>query len=183
MPTDPTRKETTRRLRGLQSRLYAAGSVGTHAVRYLKKHRVRISLRFQSAGARWTIDRRIELNPRYAPESGLSAYGLSLVIHEVRHLQQGPLTALSVYGELDAWQVQFGFLNQQSVEIPGSESQKAAIEQLLALPGGWNRDGLRTARRLMREYGGRAYRIDLLPLYPIHREIAFLITRHVPGQS
>jgi hypothetical protein len=97
-------------------------------------------------------------------------------------LQQGIFTALSVYGELDAWRAQFGFLNELSVEVPGSESQRASIRQLLALPFGWERGVLSTARRLMREYGGRAYRADLLPLYPVHREIAYVITGRVPGR-
>ena len=53
----------------------------------------------------------------------------------------------------------------------------------LRLPLGWDRAVLSTARDLMREYAGRAYRVDLLPLYPLHRELAYVLTRRVPGQA
>jgi hypothetical protein len=165
----------------LETALESAGAVGAATADYIREHRVRIGFRPQSAGARWTIDRRIELHPRHAPDLALSPYGLSLVVHEVRHLQQGAITALSVYGELDAWQVQFGFLRQMSVEVPGTETHRAAVGELLALDLGWDRSVLTRARRLMREYGGKAYRVDLLPLYPVHREIAYLLSRRRPN--
>jgi hypothetical protein len=180
--TEARLKETSGWLQGLESALENTGARGAETARYLRDYSVRIVLRQQSAGARWTIDRRIEIHPRYAQGPGISPYGLSLVIHEVRHLQQGLCTALSVYGEMDAWRVQFGFLSELSVEVPGSESQRASIRQLLALPFGCDRVDLSTARRLMRDYGGRAYRVDLLPLYPVRWEIAYLITGRVPAR-
>ena len=65
---------------------------------------------------------------------------------------------------------------------PGSDGQRAVIQRLLALPFGWDRNVLAAARSLMREYAGKAYRVDLLPLYPLDREVAYVLTRRVPGQ-
>jgi hypothetical protein len=181
------RAETTSReqvlwVSALKSALEATGELGAEAGRYLRDHRIRIGVRPQSAGARWTIDRRIEIHPKYARDLAISPYAMSLVIHEVRHLQQGPLTALSVYGELDAWQVQFAFLRGLPAPTPGSETQRALVQLLLGLPLGWDRHTLSTARGIMREYAGRAYRVDLLPLYPIHQEVTYAVTRRPPSQ-
>ena len=46
-----------------------------------------------------------------------------------------------------------------------------AIEEMLSLPLGWDRAVLRPARELMQEYAGKGYRADLLPLYPLGKEI------------
>ena len=105
------------------------------------------------------------------------------MIHEVRHLRQGPLVALSVYGELDAWRAQFAFLRGLSVPAPGSDYQRDRIRLLLALPLGWDRNVLSTARQLMRDYAGKAYRVDLLPLYPFHRELIYALIGRVPDQA
>jgi hypothetical protein len=174
--------EHARWVSALVSALEDTGDLGCEAVRYLRDHRVRIGVRPQSAGARWTIDRRIEIHPRYARDLAISPYPLSLLVHEVRHLEQGPLTALSVYGELDAWRAQFGFLRGLSVPPPGTDSQRALVQQLLATPLGWDRQLLSAARRIMREYAGRAYRVDLLPLYPLHHEVTYAFTRRAPGK-
>src|SRR5512137_256708 len=78
-------------------------------VEYLRSHRTKIGFSRQSAstGAIWFIDGNIYLNSRYynlqtAPDD---PHLLSLMVHEVRHLQQGFFTAMSVYGELEAWQL------------------------------------------------------------------------------
>lgn len=181
MQASASRGQGAPSLNGLEAALRQTDAMGIAAADYLREHGTRIGFRTQSAGARWTIDRRIELHPRYAGELALSPYGLSLVVHEVRHLQQGAITALSVYGELDAWQIQFGFLRNMSVDVPGAERHRAAVSKLLSLLQGWDRVVLSEARRLMREYGGNAYRVDLLPLYPIHREVAYLLTRRAPS--
>ncbi len=172
--SDVAGNQTRRWIESIPTALERTGVHGAEAARYLREHRIRIRLRKQSAGARWTIDRRIEIHPQYVRDALVSPYALSLVIHEVYHLRQGPLTALSVYGELEAWRVQFRYLRDLEVPPPGSVHQRELIDQLLALPPGWKRLALSTARRLMRGYGGKAYRIDLLPLYPIHYELAYV---------
>ena len=102
-------------------------------------------------------------------------YAMSLVVHEVRHLQQGWLVALSILGELEAWQLQFRYL--QSIRAGKGEhgTVSPAIGELLDLPLSWDRTVLRRARALMRAYGGRKYRADLLPLYPLHKEVLYLV--------
>ena len=167
----------------LLANLDRSGGVGHEAVSYLQEHGIPVGVRAQSAGARWTPWKRIEIHPRYAQAPGGTPYALSLVVHEVRHLQQGWMTALSVYGELDAWQWQFRFLKS----LPGRHEEAAdgdrLIPKLLALPLGWDRAVLRAARDLMRAYAGKSYRVDLLPLYPAHRELAFLLTGLVPRSA
>ncbi|HSR19441.1 MAG TPA: hypothetical protein VLL49_00870 [Anaerolineales bacterium] len=167
-------------LERLQAALEHSGADGQAAIRYIRSRQIQLRIRQQPGGARWTLWRRIEIHPRYLQDSPGAPYVMSLVVHEVRHLQQGPVSALSVYGELDAWRVQFNFLRQVRAEFPGTPAQRGALEQLLALTMDWDRGRLVTARQLMREYGGSRYRVDLLPLYPLPYELAYLLTGRPP---
>ncbi len=143
------------------------------ALDYMRRHRTRLGVHQQPTGARWTVDRRIELHPRYLQSAPHDPYAISLIIHEVRHLQQGPLVALSVYGELEAWQLQFAFLKGILGYFHSDPHRNEMIEELMSQPLGPDRNVLQHARELIQGYAGKQYRIDLLPLYPLHREIAF----------
>jgi hypothetical protein len=87
-------------------------------------------------------------------------------------LQQGLFTALSVYGELDAWQLEFGIYHRIKGRYPHT-----AIAELMTLPLKYDRAVLKKAVQLMQAYAGKGYRIDLLPLYPLGREIRYWFTR------
>jgi hypothetical protein len=152
------------------------GEEGQAAVEFLRSRRTRIG--FQqvrpNVGAFWTVFGNIRLNSRYynyeTPFDNLRIK--TLIIHEARHLQQGLMTALSVYGELDAWQLEFGIYHRIKGNYP-----HAAIAELMQLPLGYDRAALREAARLMQVYAGKGYRSDLLPLFPWPREISYWITR------
>ena len=47
----------------------------------------------------------------------------------------------------------------------------------MALPLGYDRHVLREAACLMQAYAGKGYRVDLLPLFPLPREIKYWVTR------
>src|SRR5512145_2710859 len=91
-------------------------------VEYLRSHRTKIGFSRQSAstGAIWFIDGNIYLNSRYynLQTTPNNPQLLSLVVHEVRHLQQGVFTALSVYGELEAWQLGFRVYQNLTGQLP-----------------------------------------------------------------
>jgi len=169
-------------VRQLLVNLDRAGTVGHATACYVHEKGIHVDIRRQSSGARWSIWRRIDLHPRYAA-SPADAYGLSLMVHEVRHLQQGWIIALSVYGELDAWQHQFKFLRSLLGELWEAREGDGVISELLSLPAGWDRAVLRRARGLMRSYGGPHYRIGLLPLYPLHLELLFRVSGRRPRDS
>jgi len=78
------------------------------------------------------------------------------------------VTALSVYGELDAWQLEFGIYHRVQGKYP-----HPVIAELMTLPLKQERGVLKKAAALMQAYAGKGYRVDLLPLYPLNRE-----TRH-----
>jgi hypothetical protein len=90
-------------------------------------------------------------------------------------LQQGFFTALSVYGELDAWQLEWNVYHRIHKRYP-----HPAIEELMSLPLGWDRDVLRKAVQLMQAYAGKGYRADLLPYYPMGKEIAYRLFKKIP---
>ena len=73
---------------------------GREAVEYVRAQKIRVGLRWarKSVGAFWTLEGRVFLNSvHYTQESALeNPRAWTLFVHEVRHLQQGMLTALSI---------------------------------------------------------------------------------------
>jgi hypothetical protein len=155
------------------------GPEGQVTVTYLKSRgtKIRFKETKPSIGAWWTLARNINLNSRYySYENSLSNTRVfTLIIHEVRHLQQGFFTALSVYGELDAWQLEWSIYYRKHGRYP-----KASVEELMSLPLGWDREVLRRAVELMQDYATENYRVDLLPYYPLGKEIAYRLFRKIP---
>ena len=152
------------------------GEEGRAAVAFLQKRRVKVGfMRVRpNVGAFWTVFGNIRLNSiYYTYETPLDELRIkTLIIHEARHLQQGLITALSVYGELDAWQLEFGIYHRIKGKYP-----HPVIAELMKLPLGYDRSVLKEAARLMQAYAGKGYRVDLLPLFPLPREIKYWITR------
>jgi hypothetical protein len=84
-----------------------------------------------------------------------------LIAHEAKHLEQGFDVALSVYGELEAWQV------QNKVLIGLGESLTDRQGDLDGVQLNFDIDNLLKAENLMGKYNpGYAWRIKLAPLRP-----------------
>ncbi len=163
----------------VSEKLENAGPEGAQAIEYIHKRKIKIGFKKQSAStaAMWDIDGNIYLNPKYYNEKDTSdPYMLSLIAHEAWHLRQGPVVALSVYGELEAWQLGFRIYQQLT-----NRMLHPAILQLMDLKLCYERPILKRAAELMQEYSGKGYRIDLLPLYPLHKEIVWFFTRKTPA--
>jgi hypothetical protein len=158
------------------------GDEGRATVAYLRSQGTKIAFKQNksSIGAWWTITKRINLNSLYySYEKSLNDTRVfTLIIHEVRHLQQGFFTALSVYGELDAWQLEWSLYHRLHGRYPHQ-----AIEELMSLPLGWDRDVLRRAVELMQAYATKSYRADLLPYYPLGKEIAYRLFKRIPESA
>ncbi len=154
----------------------AMGEEGRVAVEFLRKRRTKIGFKRvrPSIGAYWTVFGNIRLNSQYYTyETPLDDLRIkTLVIHEARHLQQGMVIALSVYGELDAWQLEFGVYYRVKGGYP-----HPAVAELMTLPLGYDRSVLKKAAHLMQIYAGKGYRIDLLPLFPLDKEIKYWMTK------
>src|SRR5687768_3114655 len=152
------------------------GEEGRVAVNFLRARRTKIGFKHvrPNIGAFWTPFGNIRLNSQYYTyETPLDDLRIkTLIIHEARHLQQGLIIALSVYGELDAWQLEFAVYHR----IKGSYPHPA-IAELMTLPLGYDRALLKKAARLMQTYAGKGYRADLLPLYPLDMEIRYWVLR------
>jgi hypothetical protein len=151
---------------------------GREAADYIRAYKTHIGMRRarKSVGAFWTLTKSAYLNTRhYSQEASLtSPHAWTLLIHEVRHLQQGTVTAFSIYGELDAWQYQFRVLKK----LTGKPLSPLA-EEILSLPLNMDRKNLQRARQLMTQFAGKSYGANLLPLYPIHKEIKYWVMRRI----
>ena len=160
----------------LLERVCEVGEEGQAAMEFVRKSRTRIGFKRvrPNVGAFWTIFGNIHLNSIYynydTPLDDLRVK--TLIIHEVRHLQQGLATALSVYGELDAWQLEFRVYHRLKGKYP-----HPAIAELMTLPLELDRTTLKKAAALMQAYAGKGYRVDLLPLFPIGKEIRYWVLR------
>jgi hypothetical protein len=152
------------------------GEEGRLAVEFLRARRTKIGFKQvrPSVGAFWTVFGTIQLNARYYTyETPIDDLRIkTLIIHEARHLQQGLVTALSVYGELDAWQLEFSIYHRIKGSYPHT-----AVAELMSLPLGYDRIVLRKAAHLMQVYAGTGYRVDLLPLFPLPRELRYWMSR------
>jgi hypothetical protein len=152
------------------------GEEGRAAVEFLHIHKTKIGFKRvrPNVGAFWTVFGNINLNSLYytyeTPFDDLRIK--TLVIHEVRHLQQGIMTALSVYGELDAWQLEFGIYHRIKGAYPHT-----VIAELMSLPLEFDRAVLKKAAQLMQVYAGKGYRVDLLPLFPWKKELRYWMSR------
>lgn len=160
----------------LLDRVAELGEEGEAAMQYIRTHKTQIGFKRvrPNIGAFWTVFGNIRLNSRYYTyDTTMDDLRLrTLIIHEARHLQQGVITALSVYGELDAWQLEFGIYHRLKGNYP-----HAAITELMTLPLAYDRDILRKAASLMQVYAGKGYRADLLPLFPAGREARYWALR------
>lgn len=160
----------------LLDRVCEIGDEGQAAMQYVRTHKTRIGFKKvrPNVGAFWTVFGNIRLNSLYySYDTAMDDLRIkTLIIHEVRHLQQGLPTALSVYGELDAWQLEFGIYHRIKGRYPHS-----AIAELMTLPLEYDRDVMKKAVQLMQAYAGKGYRADLLPLFPWGPEIRYWIFR------
>jgi predicted SprT family Zn-dependent metalloprotease len=161
-------------LDGLLARLPSTGEAGEAAHRYLSDHRVRVSVCKQPTGARWTIFHSLEVNPMYA-DGKSDSYVLSLLVHETHHLRQGLYKALSVQGELEAWQIQFAYIKALAKKYSPNPQAEIVIAELMTLSPS-NREHLKRARELMQKFAGKEYKIYYLPLFPLGSEIWFRLT-------
>ena len=169
-------------LNSLYANLESFGEEGSAAVAYLRARRTKVAIKQakKNIGAWWTVFGNINLNSLYySYDNSLDETRVfTLIIHEVRHLQQGFFTALSVYGELDAWQLEWRIYHRLHNRYP-----HPAIGELMNLPVGWDRNVLRRAAGLMQSYAGKGYRVDLLPYYPLEKEIAYRLFKRIPDTA
>lgn len=152
------------------SRLSASGPEGSKAVDYIAAKKVKLSFAAQPTGARWTPTgmtigpKEIQINPQQevATKEAKDAWSISLIAHEAKHYEQGLATALSVYGELEAWQLQMKVL--RDLGSPPKSEAWSAIEKLKL---SHDPKILQEAARLMKQVDPN-YRINLLPLNPLN---------------
>ncbi len=169
-----SKMERTAWRENLLAALIEMGEAGADAAEYLRVHKTHIGFWKvrKNVGAFWTVFRTLHFNTvHYSYQTHVADVGmLTLLIHEVKHLQQGFILALSVYGELEAWQLQFRLYHQLT-----GKPMLPAIAELMSLPLEYDRTILKKAVTLMQAYAGKEYRADLLPLYPLWYEVRYWV--------
>ncbi len=100
-------------IRALQRLYKYGGSNAVYGVDYMLSHGIHVTVGsgLQSAGgsrAAWPVGNDlIVLNADngYSLDTMPDDWGLSLIIHEAKHIEQGRGIALSKFGEMEAWQI------------------------------------------------------------------------------
>lgn len=153
--------------------LMSGGSTLQHAAEYIIANDIQIKFRTLGAGAMWWIDGNIYLNSdSYSPQTRPDhPYMLALIAHEAKHLEQGPIVALSVYGELEAWQVQYEVFKELVGASHGTYEQRIVWDELSQIPLSYSHSDLEKARELIQYLAGVDYQINQLPLCPLPAEI------------
>jgi len=147
---------------------------GKEAVDYVRAHKTYVGIkRGRKSVAAFTFLHRFHLNSVYYTYDNSidNPNTWALFVHEVQHLKQGVFTSLSIYGELEAWQIQFR-LYKKFTNKPVSPE----LEELLSMPLNMERTNLRHARELMTKHAGKGYGANLLPLYPFPKEVIYRLT-------
>ena len=155
---------------------------GRAAVDFVRIHKTKINFKRVRAniGAFWTVFGNINLNSLYYTyDTSFDDLRIKISSFMKRVIcSKGIMTALSVYGELDAWQLEFGIYHR----VKGVYPHKV-IEELMSLPLGYDRPTLSKAVQLMQAYAGKGYRADLLPLFPWKKETKLLADETLIKQS
>lgn len=156
--------------------LRSAGSAGRSAADYIERHQVPLGFtRQKGTGASWFDWRRLRhgifLNADYVSRRPDDAFLCSLLAHEAKHLEQGLVGALSVRGELVAWQLQYDVLAHFSAEPTDDIWRQIRVLE----PS--SRGDLKQARQLMKQSAGPGYHIDWLPPLPLPEELLYQIRR------
>ena len=108
-----------------------SGPTGKASAEYIRQRRIPLGFSTQKhTGASWFDWRRLRyglfLNADYAGEQPDAPWLYALLAHEAKHLEQGLAEALSVRGELVAWQLQYDILTDGLAQIQEQLSEKEA---------------------------------------------------------
>lgn len=157
-----------------------SGPTGQASAEYIRQHSIPLGFtRQRNTGASWFDWRRLRrgvfLNANYADRQPDDPWPYALMAHEAEHLEQGMMEALSVRGELVAWQLQYDIL----MESLNNPPHRDAWQRLQALEPD-SRADLKRAQALMKQIAGRGYHIDWLPLWPLPAEVAYRLK--APGR-
>ncbi len=121
----------------LRDMLRRGGEVTDHAVYYIVSNDVHIYVEDYgtSTGAKWTIDGNLIVNSNGTDFDSLDGVITSeyyesvvgLIAHEAKHLEQGPIVALSVYGEFEAWKTEEQVKNEMFGTAPRFGTTRDAV--------------------------------------------------------
>lgn len=150
---------------------------GPPAAAYLREHATGLGYFSQTGNAAaWTLFNNLIL---HADTDLNHPRTMALLIHEVLHLQQPFTLRLSIQGELAAWQLEYRIYGEATGVFYGEAGApfagKKAHWQALSRLSSASRTDLAHAQRLMKEISP-PYRAQMLPLYPLGREIFYRVT-------
>ncbi|MBI3167837.1 MAG: Ig-like domain repeat protein [Chloroflexi bacterium] len=156
------------------------GDLGKATADYIVQEEIRLGYLAQpKSGAGWTFLGNISFPPNMKLKEPRT---LSLVEHEVLHIStQSIFTKLSVYGELQAWQLEYWAYHESTGKYYGQTKSPFGLDTYdkwkeLSQLSVTSRDDLERAQILMREISP-SYRSNVLPLEPVHKEILYFLSK------
>jgi hypothetical protein len=162
-----------------------AGSVCQEAAEYIIDNDVAVTFAFMSGGAaaKWTLSGDVVVDPRhYGVDVGNGIYlhpdpsnpkVLGAIVHEVKHLQQGWMLAISVEGEVGGWRAEYEARRELGSPIRSTHWTNVAMT-----PASPSNQELEFAQSEMMAYVNNDWRYLawLLPLRPSYWELVVSLT-------
>lgn len=151
----------------VERELMKGGPVCQHAAATIRNKGIRIGFSPQRTGAKWTLSGHIKLATKgYSMDTSPSnAPMLAKVVHEVQHLQDGFLMALSVEGEVRGWAAEYWA--REELNAPLRRNRSLWREVALTPENPTNAD-LKKAKAAIRQMTvWHSYLIWILPLRPL----------------
>jgi hypothetical protein len=159
----------------LLQHLEATGPIGAATADYIHQNNIRVSIVDNNATNMWWKAYLTPLGLRIRPALYVSRFianlsfadpwALMLFVHETVHLRQGFRTAMSVYGEMEAWQTGFRFYQT----LPDCRPLSPPVQELLTLPLNHSTQVLRQARDLINQ--------DQNGGMPFHRQVRSVLSK------
>jgi RHS repeat-associated protein len=153
------------------------GDVARQSVDFIVSHDVHLFVEDygKNTGAKWTTDNNIVINSHGSDFTLLNGILTSkyyesiagLIAHEAKHLEQGWIVALSVYGEFEGWKVEQQVKNEMFGTVPRFGTTRYVV---FNTPLTHDPDTLGWVWRAMVGEQGWDYMVWLLPLNPLNHD-------------
>ncbi len=166
----------------LQNLYDMGGPEGVYAVEYMMQNDVHLIFNQETQPAAWhPFSNNIFLNSsQYSLNSDpANPFMLSSIAHEAVHLEQGPLKAITLGGEVEAWQIGFTVYETITGQLPSGKDPLAAGNIMSLDANNLSSSDLENTRQWMTDFDP-GYRSDLLLPWAEDSEAAKLFSAFLP---
>jgi RHS repeat-associated protein len=159
------------------------GPEGMHAVDYMLQNDVHLIFNQETQPAAWhpwSNDIYLDSDQYSLASDPANPYMLSVIAHEAVHLEQGGLPkAITLAGEVEAWQIGFTVYQTMTGQLPSGKDPLAAGNIMTLDANNLSQSDLENTRQWMTDFDS-GYRSDLLLPWAEDSDAYKLFTASIP---